>query len=245
MRRSIILVLTLVLMCNIGSNTSEAMLSLSYKADNGLTEEEKLNIIKAVEREMSLDKERQLLLQEEVTRLENIAKEKAATISKPEVSVKSTEYGKRPIYDVVDWNNLRKPSGLTAQQMTAFLKDTNLESLGEGFIKAEEEYKVNAIFLAALAMHESNDAKSRIAVDKLNLFGYKAYDADPYNSAQKFGSLEEGIFTVAKMLSQSYLTPGGKYFNGYSIDHINIKYATDKDWGNGIIKRANAFLEVR
>ncbi len=245
MKISISLILTVILMCNIGLNTSEAVLSLSYKADNGITEEDKLNIIKAVEKEMSLNKERQLLLQEELMHLENIAKEKAVLAIKPEVSIRSAEYGKRPIYDVVDWNNLRKPSGLTAQQMTAFLKDTNLESLGEGFIKAEEEYKVNAIFLAALAMHESNNAKSRIAVDKLNLFGYKAYDADPYNSAQRFDSLEEGIFTVAKMLSQSYLTPGGKYFNGYSIDHINIKYATDKNWGNGIIKRANTFLGVR
>lgn len=232
-------------MFNIGLSTSEALLSLSYKAGNGITEEDKLNIIKAIEKEMTLDKERQLLLQEELMRLENIAEEKAVLATKPEVSAISIEYGKRPVYGVVDWNNLRKLSGLTAQQMTAFLKDTNLESLGEAFIKAEEEYKVNAIFLAALAMHESNNAKSRIAVDKLNLFGYKAYDADPYNSAQKFSSLEEGIFTVAKMLSQSYLTPGGKYFNGYSIDHINIKYATDKNWGNGIIKRANAFLEVR
>lgn len=141
----------------------------------------------------------------------------------------------------VDWQNLLKPSSVTVEAIDQKLQGTGMAGLGQAFKTAEELYGVNAVFLTSLAIHESNSGKSRIAQDKNNLFGFMAYDRDPYNSAKEFETKEEGILHVAGYLKENYLTPNGSYFNGYSIDAINVKYATDLNWANGIVQRGSIF----
>ena len=60
--------------------------------------------------------------------------------------------------------------------------------------------------------------------------GYKAYDRDPINSAQDFDSYVDAINVVAEALSKNYLTETGSFFNGYTVEAVNQKYATDKSW---------------
>lgn len=47
---------------------------------------------------------------------------------------------------------------------------------------------------------------------------------------------------MAKYLSENYLQPDGKYFNGYSISAIGKKYATDPNWANGIENRIKKLI---
>lgn len=150
------------------------------------------------------------------------------------------------------WNNgsflistdlLIKKSDVSSETLDRFLYGTNLVGLGRAFKKAEEDHGVNALFLMGLAIHESNAGTSRIALTKNNLFGFQAYDASPFESAKSFMTREEGIDTVAKYLSKNYLTPGGKYFRGYSIEAVNIHYATDPNWARGIKIRISNFLK--
>ena len=72
---------------------------------------------------------------------------------------------------------------------------------------------------------------------KNNLFGYTAYDSDPYNSATTFESYENAINKVAESLSTRYLhvagtkindelTATGIYFNGTTAKSVNIRYAS-------------------
>lgn len=139
--------------------------------------------------------------------------------------------------------DVRKSSGVTAQFIDEKLKDTQMAGLGNAFIRAEKEHGVNAMFLTGLAIHESAYGNSRIAQDKKNLFGFQAYDASPYASARTFSSYEDSIDVVAAYLSRAYLTPGGAHYNGFGIDDIGKKYATDPNWPNAIKAHMTRLME--
>lgn len=132
--------------------------------------------------------------------------------------------------------DLRSRSALTAYEIDEFiLKDTNLYGLGEAFIQAEIDYNINAFFLVSLAIHESNWGRSKIAVNKNNLFGYGAYDSSPYKSAVYFPNKSVSIDRVAQSISNSYLNSDGKYFGGgYTLRHVNKRYSTDSKWSSKI-----------
>ena len=115
------------------------------------------------------------------------------------------------------------------------------EQNAEVFYNAEQKYKINGIFLAAIGIHESGWGTSKLASEKYNLFGYMAFDRDPYNSATTFENYENSINTVAEALAKNYLyvngtkinddiTARGTYFNGTTIQSVNTRYASDQDW---------------
>ncbi len=147
--------------------------------------------------------------------------------------------------------DLSSPSGLTLSDYKTVLsnnlsdKNKIFEQNAEAFYKAEQKYKVNGIFIAAVGIHESAWGTSKIASDKKNLFGFTAYDSDPYNSATTFDSYENAINKVAETLSTKYLhTAGtkigddliatGAYFNGTSAKSVNVRYASDEAWADKV-----------
>ena len=149
--------------------------------------------------------------------------------------------------------DLTKPSGLTLDDFKKVLtgnpNDTNkvIENNAEAFYNVEQKYKINGIFIASMAIHESGWATSQISKDKKNLFGFGAYDRSPYESANTFTDYSDGIETVAKYLVKNYINPAGTtiydnekatgtYYNGPTISGVNTKYCTDKDWSTKIFK---------
>lgn len=130
--------------------------------------------------------------------------------------------------------DLRSSSNLDASQINYFLMDTKLEGLGDAFIEAEMQYGINAKYLMALAIHESNWGKSQIATDKYNLFGFRAYDANAYSNAMTYSSFEESIDYAASFISKNYLNEDGKYYNGPTLVGINIRYASSDTWATEI-----------
>lgn len=148
-------------------------------------------------------------------------------------------------------SDLSIPSGLTLSDfktaLTGILSDKNkiFEQNAEVFYNAEQKYKINGIFLASIGIHESAWGTSSIAQDKKNLFGYTAYDRDPYNSATTFETYEDAINTVAEALSKRYLHVAGTviqdgiiatgtYYNGTTAKSVNIKYASDEAWADKV-----------
>ena len=105
--------------------------------------------------------------------------------------------------------DLSVPSGLTLSDFKTVLsnnlsdKNKIFEQSAEYFYKAEQKYKVNGIFLASIGIHESAWGTSKIANDKNNLFGFTAYDSDPYNSATSFDNYENAINKVAEVYLQN------------------------------------------
>ena len=145
---------------------------------------------------------------------------------------------------------LNKPSGLTLEQFKKVLsdsKDTNkiFENNAEYFYYIEKQYNINGVFVAAVGIHESAWGTSKIAREKSNLFGYGAYDSNPYNGAYSFSDYSESIDLIARLFLKYYINPKGTaiyggekaegtYYNGPTLSGINTRYATDKNWANGV-----------
>ena len=117
---------------------------------------------------------------------------------------------------------------------------TPLPKLGAAFMRAERQEGINARYFVAHAMLESGWGTSAIARYKRNLFGYNAYDRDPWKHARRFSSHARGVATVAEILRDSYLTPGGRRWYGFTtLRGINRYYASDIHWADKVAVLAN------
>ena len=169
-----------------------------------------------------------------------------------EQSGDTNTYTKQQLLNTLSFDmKLNKPSGLSLEQFKKiFENDRNdtkkvFQNNAQYFYYAEKQYNVNGVFLAAVAIHESGWGGSSIASDKNNLFGYGAYDASPYDSAYEFSDYSEGIDLLARVFAKYYLNPEGTkiydgtkadgcYYHGATLTGVNTKYATDKNWANGV-----------
>lgn len=140
-----------------------------------------------------------------------------------------------------DLNDLRKPSYATAEYIDKKLEGTRMQGLGQAYVDAERENGINALFLCAKDINESGWGESKIAREKFNIAGYQAYNGSVSRSAKRFDSFADCIAQVSEKLRIDYLTPShegtvedapptGRYFNGYGIRDVNVRYARE---GNG------------
>ena len=123
--------------------------------------------------------------------------------------------------------DLRTKSNVSAEEIDKMLEGTKMYGMGSAFVKAEQTYGVNALYLMGLACLERAYGSSNYAVNRNNLYGWEAYDSNPDN-AKKFDSREYGTMFVAEKLKVNYLTEGGKWFEGYSARAVDVHYCTDK-----------------
>lgn len=137
--------------------------------------------------------------------------------------------------------NVSSSTGLTASQMDEGLSGTGLSGLGKYFISAEKEYGVSALALAGIAANESGWGNSNFAKTRYNYFGYQAYDSNP-DAAKRFDSPKHSIDAAAYLLANSYLVPSGSYYNGVTLQAINIKYASDGEWAEKAMQNMGTIL---
>ncbi|AZU63990.1 hypothetical protein CHR53_23550 [Neobacillus mesonae] len=169
-------------------------------------------------------------------------------------------------FELTDYRfiDLRTKSTVSAQQINAYIaanykytsnyKKLGIASIllnkGQAFIDAGNKYRVNALYLAAHAIHESGFGTSNISIGKMNLFGYGAYDATPFVGAYRFSTVEQCINYVAQKMKADYLNPNGKHFEGAMLGYrtndakgtrvasksigMNYWYASDGNWGSKI-----------
>jgi hypothetical protein len=117
---------------------------------------------------------------------------------------------------------------------------TPLPRLGSAFLEAERRYGLNARYFVAHALLESGWGTSDIARLKRNLFGYNAFDRNPWKHASSFRTYEDGVMSVAKRIRTSYLTPGGRFFYRFTtLRAMNMYYASDVRWADKIAHIAN------
>ena len=113
-----------------------------------------------------------------------------------------------------------KECGLTEEELAGRLK--GLAAYAGNFLEAEEDYGINACFLAAVAAAESGWGRSAMARNKNNIFGF---------GRKNFGSVEEGIDYVAWFLRKNYINENGKYYKGTSVADIGKTYCPDEgEW---------------
>lgn len=189
-------------------------------------------------------------VKKEATTYRNYAQEEAENNSS-NINTSTSQKSKSELLSTLSFGMaLNKPSGLTLEQFKTILSDSKdknkiFEQNAEYFYYIEKEYNINGVFVAAVGIHESNWGTSKIAQEKYNLFGYGAYDSNPYNGAYTFSDYSECIDLLARVLVKYYLNPAGtsiyggetasgKYYNGPTLSGINQKYATDKNWANSV-----------
>jgi hypothetical protein len=138
-------------------------------------------------------------------------------------------------------SDLTVPSDVSAWSIDAFLsRATPLPPLGAAFKLAESRYGVNALYLLAHAMLESNFGRSYIAQNFKNLFGWTAYDRDPVAFATRFPTFETSVDYVAMQIARLYLDPGGVHYGGAPTLRGMYRYATDPLWETSIARIANS-----
>lgn len=170
-------------------------------------------------------RQEELARQQEIERLARLEEERKANITR-------TYYTS---------SNVSQPSNLTPEELEVALEGTGLAGLGQYFITAEETYGVNGVFLTAIAALESGWGTSHYAQQRNNLFGYQANDSNPDN-ATYFSSKAEAIYLVGRKLSENYLNPNGKYYNGATPSGVNVKYCSSEDWATKVVSIMNKIM---
>ncbi len=138
--------------------------------------------------------------------------------------------------------NLLSVSGASAWAIDEYLQQrTTLPRLGAAFLAAERKYGVNARFLLAAAMHESAWGRGSIARVKHNLFGYNAYDRDPFHYASAYATYAANIKATARFIRSFYLTPGGRWWGGQpTLRSMQQFWSSSHRWGENVSRIATS-----
>lgn len=137
-------------------------------------------------------------------------------------------------------------SGVTEQQLSNALY-YELADYADLFVECEDQYGVNAVLMASLAALESGWARSDLAADKNNLFGWKLNSGE----YEAFESKEQCILEVAEAISENYLSETGVYYTGDTlIDNVAQYYSPSEEWiellkevADGITERCEKYEE--
>lgn len=115
------------------------------------------------------------------------------------------------------------------------LTKSKLIGLGSHLKKVEKEHRVNAMFILAAAIHESDFGMSGNAQTKNNIFGIRVYDSRPEMGTvfkNPTDSVDEFIYGY---MNKNYAVPNGAYAKGAAPGHkssgANVHYASDPNWG--------------
>ena len=138
--------------------------------------------------------------------------------------------------------NLLTKSYIKEETLAKAFENTTMQGLEKYFIQAEKETGINALYLAGLAVHESGWNTSKFAKERNNLFGWQAYDND-LDKTKYFESKGECILFVASKIKKLYLTEGGTFHSGYTIENISKRYASDKEHSKKVYKNIEKILD--
>lgn len=147
--------------------------------------------------------------------------------------------------------DLAGSSGITLNQIQEFLQGSPLQADSAYFLQAEAADHVSAVYLVSDAVLETGFGTSQLYLVKHNLFGFGAYDANPFGDGDSFPTDQDCISFVAWYVSVYYLTPPGsevanqgaqggqvatgQFYNGPTTAGMNIDYASDPSWASKIV----------
>lgn len=152
-------------------------------------------------------------------RMETTSDREAKTCNNVEDYFPTVSRGAGNIHSVTVDDSLYYYTGLELEKGLLY----DLKPMAPLFITAQDKYGIDAVFLAAVAAEESG--WGRYQFRKNNIFGFEGFD---------FSSHEECVDYVARYLSAEYLTPGGKYYEGTSVEAINRHYNGRDSWENNV-----------
>lgn len=174
-------------------------------------------------------------------------------------------------YPYFQFLSVRQPTSYTGAELESYIqkalverqntgiaryKDATTKSkligLGEFIKSVEETYRVNAMYILATAIHESDYGMSTNAQTKNNLFGIQVFDSSP-ELGEIYATPENSITAfIQRYMNLNYANPLGAHSNGAVPGNksvgFNVKYASDPHWGSkvaGHMWRIDKFLGKR
>ena len=165
----------------------------------------------------------------------------------------SVDIGAHQLGKIVwDSSNVSRISNMSTTQLIGILnahggKARNFIPYAQAIITAERKYSVNAFFLIGIEAMESGWITSAVSKNCNNLGGVKATASHPTNGCSSsfgyFNSINEFIDYHASMLHRSYLTPGGKYYEGTSPFAVQKHYCPGSStWPVTVTKIGNSLF---
>lgn len=143
----------------------------------------------------------------------------------------------------------RSASSYTASDYNAYLKakgKTSSEYYNEttAFTDAQSKENINSLMIFAMANHESAYGTSSYAHTCNNFFGRGAIDSDPAQACKYYSypTATDGILAQALFLENGYFDILDWRYSGTHVGNkasgMNVKYASDVDWGKKISNHA-------
>lgn len=128
--------------------------------------------------------------------------------------------------------DVSQPSGVTASDLELVTKG-GLVGLEDAFVKAEQDYGVNCLFVMAIAAHES--ANGTMCFKPNNMFGF---------GSSGFSSKAECIDVVSRALANNYLSPSGSLYSGKTISSVNKRYAASTTWDDKVASNMASYYSI-
>ncbi|WOO90073.1 glucosaminidase domain-containing protein [Mollicutes bacterium LVI A0078] len=138
-------------------------------------------------------------------------------------------------YTAADYKSYLKAKGKTD---SVYYNETN------AFTDAQSKESVNSLLIFSMANHESAYGLSTYAKACNNFFGRGAIDSDPDKACQQYGypTPTDGILAQALFLQNGYFDVLDWRYAGTHVGNkasgMNVKYASDTDWGKKISNHA-------
>ena len=160
-------------------------------------------------------------------------------------------------YPYFQFQSVRQPSNYSAAELDSYIdwalrdrestgiaryKDASVNSkligLGEHIKTMEELHRVNAMYILAAAIHESDYGISPNAQTKNNIFGIRVYDSSP-ELGEVYETPKNSVNAfIQHYINRNYANPEGEHANGAVPGNkaagINVRYASDPNWGSKI-----------
>lgn len=155
-------------------------------------------------------------------------------------------------YNYYDFLPLRSKTSVPASAFEKYLNDKGytarpdngyeklqrnqslLVTMGDKFIDAQNLYGANALLVFSMAILESGWGRSKISIEKNNLFGWGAVDSNPGQAAE-FETPAEGVRVHMAINLRGYMDAFYWVFFGSHLGNkgsgFNLKYASDPYWG--------------
>jgi hypothetical protein len=111
--------------------------------------------------------------------------------------------------------SITEPCGMSTEELESVLKG-NLKRYAQEFLNAEEDYHINACFLASIAALESGWGEHQFKTN--NIFGF---------GQKEFLSIPHCIDYVAWYLRKNYINENGRYYRGGTIADIGKIWCPD------------------
>lgn len=112
--------------------------------------------------------------------------------------------------NLINYENIRELSNVNINKLNKYISNNNIYIEDINYLlDIENKYNINAIIL--------------LNIELLNK-GYNNYISN------------EDLEYTAKLLNDKYLNINGEYYEGLSINNVNMHYASDNNWSSLIIK---------